>query len=673
MGRKITKQNWKRQDAISREKQQKINAALAKKPTSAFLKRNGLTLEQIKNSNEGISSRKALEGRVISSRKKRNQRKGGLQRGQQPLRRPVRFPFKQNLTNPCSRVVNTPKWFTSTEEVDVSIIVPMFKSENVIREQIRNWDLTTKNDLTREIIYVDDCCPNGSHSVVLSEWTKIKNKLKAPVGKIISNRNNSGYGPACNVGASYSLGKYLIFLNADCRVTPNWVKPMIELLESDPEIGIVGNLQIGRKGNVESAGSEWSWKGKSFKHIGKNIYHGREISPFNEINMPTDLLEPEEREMVTGCCFAMPKALFMDLGGFDEEFRIGYWEDSDLNMRVRTSGYKVYFQPKSKIYHKPGHSGAGGHPFMANNQKLFASKWIHTGRLDTLVKDERPNGKKECDFKDNIDGKVVGCVICCNEEEFLEASVKSASSIVDNWVFVVGGNEYAYKAGMCDKKGYPKDSTLDIATSLAGKYDGTVIKPPGRLWKDKVEMRNAYVPHLKSGDWMFMLDGDEVYKENQLWRVAELMQSYEVLIMQFWVFWNNINTVGTGTWESCPQERVVRWEKGYGYRGRNHLHVTNARNELVCTTRPCWKGGEKLFYHYSWIRPLEKIKQKREYYKYQSNNRNENYLQEVYLKWRENPDEITQTHPMGGGGAKPFFGIHPESVQELIKAGKLDF
>jgi hypothetical protein len=143
--------------------------------------------------------------------------------------------------------------------------------------------------------------------------------------------------------------------------------------------------------------------------------------------------------------------------------------------------------------------------------------------------------------------------------------------------------------------------------------------------------------------------------------------------MQFWVFWNNVNTIGTGSWEKYPQERVVRWKTGYKYAGGNHLHV-NCPRGLVRHQGRTWQGNEKLFYHYSWVRPIEKIRQKLEYYKYQSGINNQQYVDEVFLKWREDPQSVQgKTHPKSNGNWEPFKGIHPDGVQKLIDAGKLDF
>jgi len=647
-----------------KEFHQKIAEALSKKPTVDGINNQRITSEQIvKMFANGVPPEKTT--RRIANRKGNKLRDA----------RPPRVNGITSLTpfvEPLNVKVSTPSWFAlNNTDVDVSIIVPLYKSRDEIAEQILSWDLSEK--LKIEVIYIDDFCPEKSFENVLATWQLRKNELKSPIGTILRNNKNGGFGFSCNAGVLHAKGKYLLFLNADTKVTKNWIKPMYELLESNNEIGIVDNLQLKENDAIDSAGSQWDWNTLSFQHIGRNIYKNKPITRFSIKGAPIDLLEAQERDMVTGCCFMISKALFETVGGFDLKYRIGYWEDSDINMKVKSLNKKIYYQPNSIIYHKVGHSAAGSYGIVRNNRDFFQKRWVDTQRIDQYVTYKR-NIKTPLTIKDNVDGKVVGCVIACNEEEFLEASVESIAPLIDRWYFVIGGNQHAYKSGMCDKNGYPTDGTLEIAVKLAAKYNGKVIEPPGRLWHDKVEMRNAYANQLQSGEWMFMLDGDEVYDTNQLWRVTELMNEHEVLIMNFWLFWNNVNTLGTGSWEQYPQERVVKWKSGYGYRGKNHLHVTNSNNNMVCNNVPCYRGKEKLFYHYSWVRPLEKIRQKRDYYKYQSGNNNDSYVDDVFLKWRQNPELVKGlTHPMGGGDFTKFTALHPASIQKLIDDNLLTF
>ena len=358
-----------------------------------------------------------------------------------------------------------------------------------------------------------------------------------------------------------------------------------------------------------------------------------------------------------------------------------YWEDSDLNLTVRQLGYKVFFQPKSTVYHVGGHSKGGGHQFTNHNRKYFRWRWIESGNIDDMVNATRPQPPPRKNLRTLVDGTVVGCAIVCNEEEFLEASIESIAPIAERFHIVVGGNEYARTVGMCDDKGKPTDSTLDIAHALAERYPVEVIEPPGRPWKNKTEMRNAYAQKLKHGDWMFMVDGDEVYKETQLWQVARLMQTYEALNLQYYLFWNDLDTLGTGAWSNYPQQRVVKWREGYHYKHPNHLGVSDKDGKNIINRVPTYNGKDKLFYHYAYVRPLKKIRQKIAYYELQlkhewgkKNDITKNYFENVFLQWRKDRTSVTAgTHPRGGGGTCPFRGIHPRCVTRLIESGKLDF
>lgn len=653
-------------DNTRKSVQDKIKEALGKKPSASQLSNKGITINEFKR---GLDKQKgALVPR--SKRIKGTNRRSRDRRPATALMHTAPKPF----VAPSSNEFPVEDWFRSKGDVDVSIIVPMYKSDQVVQEQIASWDLAD-DGLTKEIIYVNDDCPRSSYKEVLNSWKKRKHQLKTHVGKIIFNNGNGGFSYSCNAGARFARGKYIIFLNADTIVTPNWIKPMIDLLESNEEIGIVGNMQVNGS-NVDSCGSEWCWQHKSFGHIGRNSYKHKKLDrAFTLGNLPEDLKVAGEREMVTGCCIAMKKEVFYDVNGFDEQYRKGYWEDADLCMKVKEKGLKVWWTPESKIHHSVGHTGSGGHYWMKDNARIFRERWVDTGQIDHMVESKRNHAPTFVSLKDKFKGKVVGCVIACNEEEFLEVSVDSIAKVVDEWVFVIGGNNFAYKSGMCDAEGYPTDSTLEIAYKLAKKYNGTVINPPGRPWQDKVEMRNAYVPYLKEGDWMFMMDADEVYTDDQLHKIANLSSKYQCFILQFWLFWNTMDTLGNGSWGHYPQERLVRWKEGYSYRGSNHLHVSDKNGKLVHQTVPTFRGTEKLFYHYSWVRPIEKIRQKLEYYKHQiGTTQPPTYVDEVFLKWREDPASVQgRTHPVRGGGSEPFEGIHPPGIRKLIREGKFDF
>jgi GT2 family glycosyltransferase/ADP-heptose:LPS heptosyltransferase len=370
----------------------KIKAALAKKPTSAMINNRAMPVQElnkiITNQTPTVEPVQPVQRRVIRNvRKKRAME-----------RRPATaiMPYTEAKSDPApmpeAYLYSVPEWFTPKTKPKISVIIPLFKSNAVVTDQIKTW--IHEKDIDVEIIYVDDNCPTNSKATVLKAWED--RGEKKPVGKIVANRENVGYGRACNVGALHASGDYLIFLNSDTKVTEGWIKPMLDLFDN-PKVGIVGNLHLKEGGphhnTVDSAGSAWNWSSMYFEHIGRHHYKGAHLSqPFAYPNLPEDLRGVSEREMVTGCCFMTPAKVFNEVDGFDPRYRIGYWEDSDLCMKVRELGYKILFQPRSIIWHKLSHSGAAGHAHYRENTDFFRNRWYNSGRVDKLLFTPRPGG-----------------------------------------------------------------------------------------------------------------------------------------------------------------------------------------------------------------------------------------------------------------------------------------
>jgi GT2 family glycosyltransferase len=363
-----------------RSMQDKLKAALDKKPTVASLNSQGIPAETLNKqiSNVPEKTQRLIQRHVRGRNQKRFSNRPKTVQGTSITREP----FK----TPKVREIPTPDWFTNEEPVDVSIIVPMYRSKSVIEDQIAKWVLED-DGLTKEIIYIDDSCPERSAGAIVPAWEKRKDELNGrKVGRVLAHNRNGGFGPTCNAGASYAKGKYLIFLNADTVVHPNWVKPMHDLFV-DKHVGVVGNLQL-KMGTtkIDSLGSEWNWGQQSFLHIGRNVFNKKMLEkPFDLSNVPDSLMKVREVEMVTGCCFMISLRLFKEISGFDTAYRVGYWEDSDLCLKVHTHGRKILCQPESVIEHSVNHSKIGFHGNFQENQKEFRRKWIDTKIMEAYI------------------------------------------------------------------------------------------------------------------------------------------------------------------------------------------------------------------------------------------------------------------------------------------------
>ena len=302
--------------------------------------------------------------------------------------------FAKSYQAPPYKEFKTPEWFESDsqQDIDVSIIVPCHKSKDYVRKQIEGWQID--DGISKEIIYVDDCCPQKSHLEIVKSWSARKDSLKEKIGRIILvGGRNGGFSNACNLGAKFARGKYLIFLNADTTVKDGWIKPMEECFINMENVGIVGNLHLRENEVIDSCGSEWDWKTLSFLHTGKHIYQGKKIDrAFNLQNAPKDMLTRREVEMVTGACFMIEKETFKEVGGFDTAYEIGYWEDADLCMKIKALGRKIVFTPDSSIYHSGGHSNAVAN--FNKNKAIFQNKWVRSNILRGYI-DNKPKDGNE--------------------------------------------------------------------------------------------------------------------------------------------------------------------------------------------------------------------------------------------------------------------------------------
>jgi len=455
-----------------------------------------------------------------------------------------------------------------------------------------------------------------------------------------------GFSTACNVGVkwSFQLSDYICLLNADVEVGKGWLQPMVDYLDNHKDVGVVGNLHYGFNNQIDSLGSEFSWNSRHFEHITKG-----------------SLDVPIERDMVTFACVLIRRSVWDQLKGLDRQYLGGYWEDSDFCMRVRQLGLKVVCLPMSHVRHRKGGSGAVSRKHKSANAARFRAKWVDNGLVDKFARQRKRRVHE---------GTTTACYIVLNEVEFIQASIDSIYDFCDRIIIVEGGNEYAVKAGWCGKDKRSNDGTIEAIKDY-NDVDNKIELIQGQ-WKDKIEQRTAYANRLKHGDWMLLMDGDEIFTDEGLWRMSFLMHEYDVILPGFHLFWNNFQTSCRGIWEDFPQMKAVRWKHGYHY--RDHTFVADKAGQRL-SSRTGLKVGdfskEKLYCHYSWVKPITKLRAKLDYYKFQPHVPRlvENYIDRVFLAWRADPKRIESkygTHPFGGGRSEIFDQEHPQAIRDRM-------
>ena len=177
-----------------------------------------------------------------------------------------------------------------------------------------------------------------------------------------------GYTAASNLGAREATTPYVIFLNNDIELGIRALDEMVEALAADPTLGAVGPKIVLSDGKVAEAG------GVIFVNGGTAGF-GRGLDPDREVvNIARDV------DYVSGCALAMRRDLFERLDGFDELFSPGYFEDTDLCLRIWLAGERVRYLPRAHIVHYEYASFSKGRPKeisyfrMLGNQKKFLRK-----------------------------------------------------------------------------------------------------------------------------------------------------------------------------------------------------------------------------------------------------------------------------------------------------------
>ena len=213
-----------------------------------------------------------------------------------------------------------------------------------------------------EVIVVDDN-PDGDTSAQLKNYGNLR---------LIRNQDNLGFVLSCNRGAAQARGDYLVFLNNDTQVQPGWLDALIWTLNNQPNAGLVGSRLIYLDGRQQEAG------GIVFKD-GTAWNYGHLDDPYRP-----EYSYLREPDYVSGAALAIRRELFERLGGFDPRYAPGYYEDTDLAFRVRAAGYRIFYQPLSRVLHIEGgsagrdeHATIGMKRFQDINRKIFYDLWHH--------------------------------------------------------------------------------------------------------------------------------------------------------------------------------------------------------------------------------------------------------------------------------------------------------
>ncbi len=184
--------------------------------------------------------------------------------------------------------------------------------------------------------------------------------------KVVRNSDNTGFGHACGQGAATAAGEYLCFLNNDTVLCPGALSAVVADFREDASLGAVGGKLLLSDGRLQEAGSI-VWRDATAWGYGRGDDAG---SPKYAFRRPVDYC--------SGALLFTPRALFAELGGFDERFLPAYYEDTDYCFKVWEKGRKVIYEPRAAVHHYESASmqnSEAAAALIANHQAKFVEKW----------------------------------------------------------------------------------------------------------------------------------------------------------------------------------------------------------------------------------------------------------------------------------------------------------
>jgi GT2 family glycosyltransferase len=210
---------------------------------------------------------------------------------------------------------------------DVSVIVVTWNGRHFLDACLSA--IAAQQGPSYEAILVD----NGSH-----DGTTDFVRQRFPWVRIVALETNRGFAGGNNAGARAASGRYLAFLNNDTIADAGWLRALLDGVDEKAGFALTTSriVYMHDPAVIDSAGDGLLRWGGAFKR-----YHGAPVHAADQ---------SDEVFGVCGAACLMPRAVFEELGGFDEDFFASH-EDVDLSYRARLRGYRCRYVANAMVRH----------------------------------------------------------------------------------------------------------------------------------------------------------------------------------------------------------------------------------------------------------------------------------------------------------------------------------
>jgi GT2 family glycosyltransferase len=366
---------------------------------------------------------------------------------------------------------SSPPTSRQSSRLAASIVVPAWNAWPVTRACLESLRPTLGPK--DEVIVVD----NGS----VDETPRMLRRY--PFLRVLRNEENQGFAKACNQGAALASRDVLVFLNNDTLPVGRWLDGLLGAFADE---------------KVAAAGAR-----SNFVSGPQLVEEAQGLPPdppairrFARQHQAANRARTTPATRLVGFCLAVRREAFVAVGGFDEGYGIGGFEDDDLCMRLMDKGWSLVIADECFVYHR-GHA-----TFDANGLDWYEIQKQNQGRFEERL-ERRLAGGVEAKIRGADAPLVSACMIVRDEEPNLLACISSLTGFADEVV--------VYDTGS-------KDNTVELARSLGARVaEGT--------WEDDFSKARNQSLELCRGEWILWIDADETLALEDPARLRRLLKS----------------------------------------------------------------------------------------------------------------------------------------------------
>lgn len=328
----------------------------------------------------------------------------------------------------------------------VAIVILNYNGKNYLEQFLPSVLASTYPN--KKIVVADNASIDDSMNFLKENYANVE---------LLLNTTNLGFAGGYNWALKKVEADYYVLLNSDVEVTPNWIEPIIALMEQDKNVGACQPkiLSYHQKNMFEHAGAAGGW----IDTLGYPFARGRVFDDCEK-----DELQYNSNQKIfwaTGTALFVRSSVYHAVGGFYEYF-FAHMEEIDLCWRMQLAGNTIYAVPSSVIYHIGG----------GTLKKGFRKTYLNFRNNLVMLSKNLPVAEKlwKLPLRFMLDIIAAYKALFQGDKEMFMAIAKAHFSVIKWWFTGLKGHNYKRKA----------------FNKLDGVYNGSIV------WKYFIDKKKTF-------------------------------------------------------------------------------------------------------------------------------------------------------------------------------------